>query len=188
MEGYTPRYDPTVVRIASGGGASNPGLAQINEAIADSPTPARTRCSVAEYHEAFKSGKTTPLTVIKTLLDIIAANPEHQKAFLSLKKKDVLAEAEKSTNRYKNGEPFSILDGVPVGVKDEVDLEGHEKTLGTSKAVLSLEGTSWCVKKWQDAGAIIVGKLNMHEMGLGMLSFSSLERSSCAAGSYYGSC
>ena len=129
---------------------------------------ARQECSVAEYHEAFKSGKTTPLTVVKTLLDLVAANPEHQKAFLSIKKTEVLAAAEQSTSRYRDGKSLSVLDGVPVGVKDEVDLEGHEKTLGTSKAAPSPEGTSWCVKKWQEAGAIIVGKLNMHEIGLGM--------------------
>lgn len=27
--------------------------------------------------------------------------------------------------------------------------------------------TSWCVRKWEEAGAVIVGKLNMHELGLG---------------------
>ena len=27
--------------------------------------------------------------------------------------------------------------------------------------------TSWCVRKWKEAGAVIVGKLNMHEQGLG---------------------
>ena len=27
--------------------------------------------------------------------------------------------------------------------------------------------TSWCVRKWEEAGAVIVGKLNMHEQGLG---------------------
>ena len=28
--------------------------------------------------------------------------------------------------------------------------------------------TSWCVKKWEEAGVVILGKLNMHELGLGM--------------------
>lgn len=165
LEGYAPRYDPTVVPVASPG-ASEFGLAQINEAIAKSPTASRKECSVAEYYEAFKSGKTTPLAIVKTLLDLVAANPDHQKAFLSIKKAQVLAAAEESTSRYKDGNSLSVLDGVPVGVKDEVDLEGYEKTLGTSKSVPSPEGTSWCVKKWQEAGAIIVGKLNMHEIGL----------------------
>ena len=28
--------------------------------------------------------------------------------------------------------------------------------------------TSWCVQKWEEAGVVILGKLNMHELGLGM--------------------
>ena len=31
-----------------------------------------------------------------------------------------------------------------------------------------MEITSWCVQKWEEAGAVIIGKLNMHELGLGM--------------------
>jgi Asp-tRNA(Asn)/Glu-tRNA(Gln) amidotransferase A subunit family amidase len=62
------------------------------------------------------------------------------------------------------------LDGVPVAVKDEVDLDGYKKCLGTLKDFTSKEGgTSWCVTQWEEAGALMVGKLTMHELGLGML-------------------
>ena len=51
---------------------------------------------------------------------------------------------------------------------DEVDLAGHPTTVGTR---MHLTGpgceTSWCVQKWIDAGAIVIGKLNMHEYGFG---------------------
>ena len=51
---------------------------------------------------------------------------------------------------------------------DEVDLKGHTKSLGSCKDYTSSHGlTSWCVRKWEEAGAVIVGKLNMHELGLG---------------------
>ena len=61
-----------------------------------------------------------------------------------------------------------MLDGIPVAIKDEVDLDGYEKSLGSSQDYTRPEGgTSWCVRKWEEAGAIIIGKLNMHELGLG---------------------
>lgn len=134
---------------------------------ADSSKRAGQTGSVVEYYEAFKAKRTTPLAVVTALLDLIAANPKHQKAFLSIKRAKVIAAAEESTNRYNNGRPISELDGIPVGIKDEVDLEGHVKTLATCKTFPSPKGTSWCVKKWEEAGAIIIGKLNMHELGLG---------------------
>ena len=53
---------------------------------------------------------------------------------------------------------------------DEVDLQGYSKCLGSCKDFTSSKGgvTSWCVQKWQEAGGVIIGKLNMHELGLGM--------------------
>ena len=66
------------------------------------------------------------------------------------------------------GKALSVIDGVPVAIKDEVDLDGYEKSLGSKQDFThSGGGTSWCVQKWEQAGAVIIGKLNMHELGLG---------------------
>lgn len=118
--------------------------------------------SAADFHAAYTSGRVTPLKVTETLLQLISTHPEHAKAFLDVKRHIVLAAAGESSRRHEAGRPIGILDGVPVGIKDEVDLEGHEKSLGTSKSELCPEGgTSWCVKKLEEAGAIIIGKLNV---------------------------
>ena len=120
-----------------------------------------------DFHAAFTSGKATPSGVAETLLQLISTSPEHAKAFLDINKSIILAAAEESNKRYKAGRPFGVLDGVPVGVKDEVDLAGHQKSLGTCKSEpCPKSGTSWCVKKLEEAGAIVIGKLNMHELGL----------------------
>lgn len=89
----------------------------------------------------------------------------------------IRAAAEASTARYKNGTSLGPLDGVPVGVKDEVDMEGYKRTLG-SKLDFTCKsgGTSWCVKKWQEAGAIVIGKTTMHELGLGEFPFIAAMR------------
>jgi len=141
-------------------------LDKFNEAIGRVKS---SRGGVHEYHDAYNSGSTTPSAVAQAILKVVESNLEHRKAFLSIQKSEVLATAEASTKRYKEGRPLSVLDGVPVGVKDEVDLEGHMKSCATSKSEPCPEnGTSWCVKKWQEAGVIMIGKLNMHELGLGM--------------------
>jgi Asp-tRNA(Asn)/Glu-tRNA(Gln) amidotransferase A subunit family amidase len=76
--------------------------------------------------------------------------------------------AEASTLRYKEGKPIGLLDGVPVAIKDEVDVDGYKRSMGTSREFIRKDRrTAWCVAKWEDEGAIIVGKTNMHELGLG---------------------
>ena len=75
--------------------------------------------TVAEFHAAFISGSISPLDVSKTLLRLIETSSEHAKAFLDINSRIVLAAAEESSKRYQAGKPLGILDGVPVGVKDE---------------------------------------------------------------------
>ena len=167
MEQYKPRYDPTVIPIDNAQDNRKFDLDNANTAVPLKDLE-NARCDTLGYHQAFKKGTATPLTVAQTIVDLVEASAEHSKAFLSIQKSQLLAEAEASTKRYSNGQYLSILDGVPVGVKDEVDLEGHNQSFATSKATpCPASGTSWCVRKWQDAGAIIIGKLNMHELGLG---------------------
>ena len=68
-------------------------------------------------------------------------------------------------------------------VPDEVDLKGHSKSMGSCRNYTNPQDvTSWCVRKWEEAGAIIVGKLNMHELGLG--EFMKPENESCLQNSH----
>ena len=125
--------------------------------------------SIATYSNAYTKGTFTPTAVAKVILKLSSV-PEHKAAFLEIQPWKVIAAAEESARRYREGRPLSPLDGVPVAVKDEVDLDGYGKSLGSSKDFTRQGGgTSWCVKKWEEAGAVIVGKLNMHELGLGSL-------------------
>lgn len=92
---------------------------------------------------------------------------QHSVAFIDAKVDLVRAAAKASTERYKAGKPLSELDGVPLAIKDEVDLKGYKTTKGSKLDFTDkTDGTSWCVQKWQDAGAVIIGKTNMHEVGL----------------------
>lgn len=98
------------------------GTKDVDKAIDHLKNDAKTGDSyhtVADFHAAFISGKVSPLDVSKNLLQLIATSSEHAKAFLDINRRIVLAAAEESSRRYKAGRPLGILDGVPVGVKDE---------------------------------------------------------------------
>ncbi|KAK2768358.1 hypothetical protein FQN54_000212 [Arachnomyces sp. PD_36] len=174
LDGYVARYDPTVIP------ARDPSAK-----LADLPVPAATSAaatqerngqrvayrSAADYRALYLSGELTPTSVAETLLPLIRRDisdpTKHATAFLESNVELVLAAAAASTLRYKEGKSLGPLDGVPVAVKDEVDITGYKTTLGSSLDFTDKEGrTSWCVKKWMEAGAVIVGKTNMHELGL----------------------
>lgn len=76
--------------------------------------------TVADFHAAYLAGKVSPVEVAEAILHLATTSSEHAKAFLDIKRHIVLAAAEESSKRYKAGKPLGILDGVPVGVKDEV--------------------------------------------------------------------
>ncbi|KAL1880445.1 hypothetical protein Plec18167_003849 [Paecilomyces lecythidis] len=166
LNSYTARYDPTVIPIADAS-ASKQSL----------PVPTERRgngtafYTSADYHARYLSGELTPTAVVEALLPLIRrdASPpgKHSIAFLESQVNAVRAAAEASTQRYKNGKPLGPLDGVPVAVKDEVHVKGYKRTLGSKIDMKGgIDETSWCVRKWEEAGAIMIGKTTMHEFGL----------------------
>lgn len=111
LEDYEPRYDPTVIPITneSTGSGSTVDAVYIN-----GPKSVNRHYTIADYHSAYESGKLTPTAVAKALLALV---PKHNAAFLDVREDRVLAAAEASTQRYKDGKSRSMLDGVPVSVK-----------------------------------------------------------------------
>ncbi|KKK26912.1 hypothetical protein ARAM_003749 [Aspergillus rambellii] len=169
LDQYSARYDPTVIPVQS----AESGLT----AGASLPAPTARRrgdagyYTSADYHALYKSGELTPTAVVESLIPLLRRDTQptgkHSIAFLDCQIERARAAAAASTERYKNGQPLGPMDGIPVAVKDEVHMEGYRRTLGTKMDFTgSVTGTSWCVKKWEEAGAIIVGKTTMHELGL----------------------
>ncbi|KAF2090956.1 amidase signature enzyme [Saccharata proteae CBS 121410] len=153
LENVVPRYDPTVIPI-------QPAAAVASRFY-----------SVYDFHAAYKSGKLTPVDVFEALLPLIrrdiSSPSAHSTAWIDLNIDIVKAAAADSAQRWASGKSIGVLDGVPIAVKDEVDLAGHKKRIGTKLDFTDpADVTSFCVQKWVDAGAIVLGKLNMHELGL----------------------
>ena len=175
LELYEGRYDPAVIPLAGSSSSSSTEttLTKIGSSSSgnmekgDAPSNSTGHSSAYAYHEAYKTGKLTPTAVAETILELISQNRHHGNAFADMKKNVILNAAKDSTQRYKDGKPLGPLDGVPVTVKDEVDIVDHKKTIGSTKEFTDPRNiTSWCVTQWISAGAIVIGKTNMQEMGL----------------------
>ncbi len=130
----------------------------------------RAAVDVDALTAAYRAGRRTPSQVIDCCL-AAARDADRQQPSLRavILHTDELARraAEASTARWRAGAPLSPLDGVPVLVKDNLDIAGLPTTNGT-RMPFPVPGTdARVVERLRAAGAIIVGKANLHEIGAG---------------------
>ena len=165
-------WGPMIPRSSATDGAPmSPGdLGQASSATAF-PEGWRPR-TAHDYISAYRAGTTTPAEVAERVIAAQAeldAHPTPMAMFISTSAEDLRAQAADSTKRWSAGAPLSPLDGVPVSVKDEMNQRGYRTTLGTSFLGESEEAhDATIVGRMRDAGALLIGKTNMHEVGLGV--------------------
>jgi Asp-tRNA(Asn)/Glu-tRNA(Gln) amidotransferase A subunit family amidase len=134
---------------------------------------ARRFYSIKDFHNAYSSGALTPTDVVERLLPLIRRDVAQRSAcstaFMDSKVDLIRHAAEASTGRYKQGRPLGVLDGVPFGVKDDLQAKEYKRYIGTIHDYSNGgdKETSWCAKMLEEEGAILVGTLTMHELGMG---------------------
>ncbi|XP_057770170.1 fatty acid amide hydrolase-like [Salvia miltiorrhiza] len=144
-----------------------------NEEEPTLPQPSFHRWTVLDYATAYKSGETTPTMVAERFIGCVresSSEKQQMSFFINYCVQDILRQAAESTLRHQRGEPISVLDGVPVAVKDEIDCMPYPTTGGTKwmQKVRECRNDACCVRRLRLCGAIIVGKTNMHELGAGI--------------------
>jgi Asp-tRNA(Asn)/Glu-tRNA(Gln) amidotransferase A subunit family amidase len=159
----------------------------------DQPGPGFQVATAHDYATAYREGRTTPEEVAQRFLEAVAAAnaadpPLHP--FVFVNREDVLRQAQAAARRIREGKALSLLDGVPVSVKDEVDMAPYGTTAGTG----FLGGTpatadATVVTRLKSAGALLIGKTAMHEIGFGVTGLNVLQgtaRNPYAPGHYSG--
>jgi Asp-tRNA(Asn)/Glu-tRNA(Gln) amidotransferase A subunit family amidase len=132
--------------------------------------------TVGEFARAYKSGSVTPSGVVAKLEKHIAALDDggsRMNFFIARKPGEVAKAAEESSERVKKGTARSVLEGVPVVIKDELDVAGFPTTLGTKFLKKPAAEHSTIVQRLVDAGAVVLGKANMHEIGINPIGFNA---------------
>jgi aspartyl-tRNA(Asn)/glutamyl-tRNA(Gln) amidotransferase subunit A len=89
-------------------------------------------------------------------------------AYISVCRERAFKQAKAADERRKNGRCLSVLDGIPIAVKDNFHIEGVRTTCA-SKSLESFipQYTATAVAKLEAAGAVVVGKTNMDEFAMG---------------------
>ena len=130
------------------------------------------RRTIRSYHERYKSLKNKPSEILRKTLDQIKQweNIYKLNIFSTILPEQVLQAAQESDLRFAAGKPLSILDGVPIAIKDMIHIKGHLLYNGKSPKpeyaaghVLP-EADDIMVHRLRSAGAIILGSTIMTEV------------------------
>jgi Asp-tRNA(Asn)/Glu-tRNA(Gln) amidotransferase A subunit family amidase len=124
--------------------------------------------SVIADMQVLGAGKTTAVALTEGYLARIAQRNPTLNAFWAVDANGALAQAQASDVRRARGECLSDIDGITIGVKDNIDVANLPCTGGmaTRRGQIALTD-AFVVQRLRAAGAVILGKLSLHEAALG---------------------
>jgi aspartyl-tRNA(Asn)/glutamyl-tRNA(Gln) amidotransferase subunit A len=124
--------------------------------------------TATECARAVREGEASPVEIAEECLRRIDRWQPVTNAFSQLRPEETLGEARRVGEAVSRGDEAGMLAGVPVAVKDLFDVAGWETT-GCCAAYRGrvADGDAEAVRLLRDAGALVVGKTNMHELAAG---------------------
>jgi aspartyl-tRNA(Asn)/glutamyl-tRNA(Gln) amidotransferase subunit A len=118
--------------------------------------------------EMFATGAATPVEALELSLSRVERFNDALNAVLALDRQGAARAAEASARRWAAGAQLSPLDGVPIAIKANIAVQGlpwHGGIEAYRDRIADRDADS--VQILRQAGAVIVGVVNMHEAALG---------------------
>jgi len=125
--------------------------------------------SASDLAEMVRSGQVTATELVKTAIAGAKANGSLN-ALITLDEAGALSDAGAIDTAIAAGLELGPLAGVPVVVKDNINVAGIRTTAGTPGIDFVPQESAPTVARLEAAGAIVVGKANMHELAFGITS------------------
>jgi aspartyl-tRNA(Asn)/glutamyl-tRNA(Gln) amidotransferase subunit A len=147
----------------------HPALARSQAPASDDPTT----LSIGGLGPAFASGRVTPLEVTAAYLARIDRENPELGAFITVTRDRAIDDTRQAMRRATAGTARGLLEGVPVAHKDLFLTRGI-RTTGGSRLHEGLvpEVDAAVVARLADAGSVLVGKTNTHELGGGVTTIN----------------
>ncbi|KAI4299200.1 hypothetical protein L6164_032681 [Bauhinia variegata] len=127
---------------------------------------------IRDYAYAYRSRNVTPSMVAESIISVIeeiSGKKPPTPLLISFDAEEVRKQAAASTRRFEAGNPLSILDGIFMAIKDDIDCCPYPSKGGTTwlHEVRQVKEDAVSVARLRSCGVIFVGKANMHELGMG---------------------
>ena len=128
--------------------------------------------TIAEAARRIAAKQLSPVELAKTHLDRIRRLDPDLNAFLLVTEDRALADAKAAEARQMAGALRGRLDGIPIAHKDIYNTAGIRTTAHSKQLEHNVPTRdAHTVKKWADAGTVMLGKLATHEFAFGGPSF-----------------
>jgi aspartyl-tRNA(Asn)/glutamyl-tRNA(Gln) amidotransferase subunit A len=122
--------------------------------------------SISEIAELLRTGSVSSVDLVAACLERIEARCDLN-AFITVRTDAALAEARRADAEILAGTYRGPLHGVPISVKDLVDVAGTDTTSGSAVPPRRGVADAPVVRLLREAGAIVIGKTNLHEFAFG---------------------
>ncbi|HEV2998115.1 MAG TPA: amidase family protein, partial [Solirubrobacteraceae bacterium] len=119
---------------------------------------------LGEQARMLAAGEVSSVELLELSLRRTAAVDGTLGAFRCVREERARAEAAEADRRLAGGERLPLL-GVPVAIKDDIDIAGEESRFGCAGGFQIKDEDCEAVRRLKDAGAVIVGKTNTPELG-----------------------
>jgi amidase len=120
---------------------------------------------IAAQAQLIASGEVTPRELVEVYLERISRYDSRLNAFRIVFAERALLEAEQAQARRGAGGERPLL-GVPIAIKDDVDVAGEVTAFGTNAYGEPASADAEVVRRLREAGAVIIGKTNVPELTL----------------------
>src|SRR5512145_2651178 len=124
--------------------------------------------SVQETHELLASRKVSSEEITRAYLERIQRLDPKVKSYVTVTEENALEQARDADQRFKTGKGLTPLTGIPYSAKDSLSTRGIPTTC-SSKILENYKPFYDCtaIKKLKSNGAVLLGKNNMDEFGMG---------------------
>lgn len=128
-----------------------------------------TSLTICEASDLIRRREISPVALVQAHLARIEQINPHLNAYLTITPEVALQQARQAEAEIRHGEYKGRLHGIPLALKDLYETAGVRTTAGsTFFSEYVPEAAAAAVQKLRSAGAVLLGKLNMHEFALGV--------------------
>jgi aspartyl-tRNA(Asn)/glutamyl-tRNA(Gln) amidotransferase subunit A len=127
--------------------------------------------TLKQASDRIHSKKVSPVELTQACLDRIKTYNPKIDAWITVMREKALAQAKELEQEQKSGHFRGPLHGIPIGIKDSIDTQGTRTTAASAVYEYRFPTEdAEVVRRLKAAGAIVIGKCNMHEFDAGSTS------------------